>query len=81
MSSEKTHIKKDKKGKEFDLGQGFTYHQDFCVCVHVVFESSKELQMKQENKIASFSNYFNIALCFPKVGLGTEGSLVGITLS
>ena len=43
MSSEKTHIKKDKKGKEFDLGQGFTYHQDVCVCVHVVFESSKEL--------------------------------------
>lgn len=40
MSSEKTHIQKDKKGKEFDLGQGFTCQQDFCVCVHIVFESS-----------------------------------------
>ena len=40
MSSEKTHVQKDKKGKEFDLGQGFTYHQDYFVCVQVVFESS-----------------------------------------
>ena len=40
MSSEKTHVKKDKKGKEFDLRQGFTYHQDCFVCVQVVFESS-----------------------------------------
>ena len=37
--------------------------------------------MKQENKIAHFSSYFNIALCFPKVRLGAEGSFVGITLS